>query len=284
MEYNIRKDLILVRSFLGISSETLASELNENVLVIARTEAGISTPNIDFIEKFYSFCYSKGIDLNIQKEMLYREEIPCNHILLTHGSKNGIVGSIDIHHGKERNDFGPGFYCGSSYEKSVSFISNFTDSSVYFIDFDPAGLTYQQFQVNLEWMLAIAFFRKRLGAFSQHPTIQKVIQSISDTDYIIAPIADNRMFAILDSFLEGDITDVQCEHCLAATNLGSQYVFLSEKSIPNLTLLEKCYVSRKEKEYYISEQKKLSVVGNNKVKLARIQYKGQGKYIEELFQ
>jgi len=31
------------------------------------------------------------------------------------------------------------------------------------------------------------------------------------------------MFEIIDSFIEGEITDVQCQHCLSATNLGKQY-------------------------------------------------------------
>lgn len=39
------------------------------------------------------------------------------------------------------------------------------------------------------------------------------------------------MFRIIDSFIEGEITDEQCIHCLAATNLGLQYVFKTKKCL-----------------------------------------------------
>lgn len=42
------------------------------------------------------------------------------------------------------------------------------------------------------------------------------------------------MFEIIDTFIEGSITDKRCKHCLAATNLGVQYVFLNEKSLKHL--------------------------------------------------
>ena len=71
----------------------------------------------------------------------------------------------------------------------------------------------------------IAYFRGRLGEFEQSSVVIELICAIRDIDYIIAPIADNRMFEIIDSFIDGEITDVQCRHCLSATNLGNQYVF-----------------------------------------------------------
>ena len=33
-------------------------------------------------------------------------------------------------------------------------------------------------------------------------------------------------FEIIDRFIDGEITDVQCQHCLSATNLGKQYVII----------------------------------------------------------
>lgn len=51
------------------------------------------------------------------------------------------------------------------------------------------------------------------------------------------------MFEIIDSFIDGEITDIQCQHCLSATNLGMQYVFVSEKALSQITLLERCYLT-----------------------------------------
>ena len=83
------------------------------------------------------------------------------------------------------------------------------------------------------------------------------------------------MFQIINSFIEGELTDEQCKHCLAATNLGMQYIFVSEKAVSQAKLIERCYISQNERKYY----KKL---GANKVKLARKQYRGKGRYIDEI--
>ena len=74
-------------------------------------------------------------------------------------------------------------------------------------------------------MMTIAYYRGALDKYKDHAIITRIIKDSRNCDYIIAPIADNRMFKIIDSFIQGEITDEQCKHCLAATNLGKQYVF-----------------------------------------------------------
>ena len=61
-----------------------------------------------------------------------------------------------------------------------------------------------------------------------------------------------------------------------------QYVFLSETSINHLKVLERCFLSTSEKNYLKHQQKKKKKIGFDKSKMARIQYKGKGKYIEEI--
>lgn len=112
--------------------------------------------------------------------------------------------------------------------------------------------------------------------------MKKLVAQSRDCDYIIAPIADNRMFQIIHSFIFGEITDEQCKHCLAATNLGSQYVFLNEKAVNKVRLIERCYISENEKEYYKNRRSSDAKPGEDKVRLARIQYRGKGKYIDEI--
>ena len=131
-------------------------------------------------------------------------------------------------------------------------------------------------------MLAIAYYRGTLEAYKDHPIIRKLIKESNDSDYIIAPIADNRMFQIINSFIDGEITDEQCKHCLAATNLGNQYIFKSEYSLNNLTLVERCYIPANEREHYKESRESEAKLGSDKVKLARIQYRGKGRYIDEI--
>ena len=46
-----------------------------------------------------------------------------------------------------------------------------------------------------------------LDEYKEHPTIKMLAEQSRDCDYIIAPIADNRMFQIINSFINGEITD-----------------------------------------------------------------------------
>ena len=80
----------------------------------------------------------------------------------------------------------------------------------------------------------------------------------------------------------GEITDEQCKHCLAATNLGNQYVFVSDNAVKNIEILERCYICSEEKEYYKNIRTAETKLGEDKVKLARIEYRGKGQYIDEI--
>ena len=131
-------------------------------------------------------------------------------------------------------------------------------------------------------MLTIAYFRGTLDEYKEHPAVQKILKEARNCDYIVAPIADNRMFQIINSFIAGEITDEQCKHCLAATNLGNQYVFTSERAAKKLRILERTYISSSEREYYKGIRTAETKLGDDKVKLARRQYRGKGKYIDDI--
>ena len=185
---------------------------------------------------------------------------------------------------RHNNDFGQGFYTGESYEQAISFVSGFDHSSVYYIRFDDKNLKCKRYEVDQEWMMTIAYYRGALDEYRNHPIIEKLIEQSRDCDYIIAPIAYNRMFQIINSFIAGELTDEQCKHCLAATNLGMQYIFISEKAVSQAKLIERCYISNNEREYYKNVRLEESKLGDNKVKLARKQYRGKGRYIDEILE
>jgi hypothetical protein len=214
--------------------------------------------------------------------MLWKENLPASHKLLFHGAKSHITGPLTIHAGRPGTDFGRGFYAGETYEQAVAFVSGYDDPSVYLLDFDNSNLKCLQFSVDQDWMMTIAWFRGALTQYQNHPIIQQYAENVQNCDYVIAPIADNRMFQIIDSFINGEITDEQCRHCLAATNLGDQYVMTSEKAISQVRLLERCYIPENEKNWYRSVRSSDTEMGNQKVKMARIQYRGKGRYIDEI--
>lgn len=282
MDFNVCEDTKLIREMLNISQEEMANEIGVRRITILRIENKDTHPGSDTVDKIYSFAYKKGIKINAIKELFYREEIT-DKTLVFHGAKAAIKGEVSLGYSKERNDFGKGFYCGESGDQAISYVAKYPEPSLYIASFDKTDdLASCSFDVNQEWMLAVAFYRGKIDKYKNHPLIQSIIRKVEEADYVYAPIADNRMFMIIDQFIDGLITDEQCKHCLAATNLGNQYVLLTDKALSKLKTLERCFISSLERAHFISIKEADVNDGDNKVKAAMIKYRGKGKYIEEL--
>lgn len=282
MDYNFDKDFKAIRDVLDISQKEFAKVLDTEQKTISNIESKDSYPSKTIVESAFTYAFKKDVKINKLKELLCRDNLSHDEKLLFHGSKGEIKGDIDVNFGRGNNDFGKGFYTGESHEQAVSFISTYDDPSVYFMSFDDSDLKCKRYSVDREWMMTIAYYRESLEEYENHPLIEKIIKESRDCDYIIAPIADNKMFETINEFIEGNLTDIQCKHCLAAINLGMQYVFLTEKAASRLKIVERCYVCDKEREYYKKIKEDYRKLGNDKVKLAKAQYRGIGKYIDEV--
>lgn len=282
MKYNYFEDIATIKELLNMSQLDLAKALSVDRTTLFRIETGNVSPSNSFLEKFYDFSFKKNIPLNKLKEMFWLDLMAKDEKLLFHGSKGEIVGDIDVKYGKTNHDFGQAFYAGETYTQSVSFVNNFQNSSIYILSFKDGGLVNKVYGVDQDWMLTIAYYRHALRGYEDHPYLNDLITECEKADYIIAPIADNRMYDIISQFAEGSITDEQCKHALAATNLGMQYVFKTEKCVSNLKILERCYVPESERAHYATIRLQDSSLQENKAKMARIQYKGKGQYIDEL--
>lgn len=281
MEYNVSKDVNIMRILLDLSQEDLANILGVDKISISRLETGKNELSEKSLKELYNYIYSKKIYLNKLKSMMFKENLNETEVLLFHGAKTIINGKIDLKYSKSNNDFGKGFYCGETYEQSVSFISEFENSSVYLLKLQKEDLKYKTYTLNRDWLMLVAYFRGVLKDITNLRFIEKELIEIENLDYIIAPIADNRMFEIISLFIEGIITDEQCIHCLVASNLGNQYVILSKKAVERMEVLERLYISNNERKEILSTKKAEKKINHDKVKLAMIEYKNKGKYIGE---
>lgn len=280
--FKIEEDSILLREMRQLSQAELADQLGVGIATINRWENKNKEPTEENLERFYAYAYHSGIRLNRIKEQFYREELENDAILLFHGAKTTIDGEIRADVSRHNNDFGQGFYMGESFRQAALFVSNFESSSVYCIRFRNRGLIGVSYSVNTEWMLTIACFRGRLkGRISAEKQAQ-ICKKANQSDYIVAPIADNRMYQIIDSFIDGEITDEQCRHALAATELGMQYVIKTERAAKCANALERCYLCSEEKKDYYTARSDNFRAAEDKVRAARIKYRGKGKYIDEL--
>lgn len=283
MDYRIIQDIETVMELKELTMEEFAKDMGVSRVTVNNWLLGNTEISERNIAVFYEYAFRKGIRLNKIKEQLYTEELSGDsEILLFHGAKTSIEGELSLTCSKRKNDFGAGFYCGESLEQSAMFVATFPSSSLYMLKFHDKNFKKKEFGVNREWMLMIAYFRERLGEYVNTEILKTLIDEVKDVDYIVAPIADNRMFEIIDQFIDGEITDVQCQHCLSATNLGNQYVFVSEKAIKQVEILERCYLANTEKEAYLAARQESYEMNRDKVKVARRQYREQGKYIEDI--
>ena len=283
MDFKIADDIELAQELLECSRRELARKFGMQIMTFNRWAQGGSEPSERSLSGFYDQAFKRGIRFNNIKAQLYQEDYSnSGDVVLFHGSKSGIAGKLSLDHSREGNDFGRGFYCGENFEQSAMFVSKFEHSSIYMIAFCPEGLDGVRFGVDQDWMLAVALFRGRLSRYADHPRIQALRGRVEASNYVVAPIADNRMFEIIDSFIEGEITDVQCQHCLSSTSFGFQYVFTTQKALDRTRILEHCFLCQSEKESYFSAHEETTRTGLDKAKTARRQYRGQGCYIDEV--
>lgn len=284
MDFEILQDIKVVMELLGMTTEEISDKIGISRMTLNNWLAGRKSVSFAGMTAFYKFAFQSGVRLNKIKEQLYKEEAKEDSAILFHGSKSGIKGNLSLDFSRENNDFGKGFYCGESLIQSAMFAAGFPESTLYMIDFCRSGLEAKEFFVDTEWMLTIAYFRGRLNGYENFPVVKEIRKRVECADYIIAPIADNKMFELIDQFIEGEITDEQCKHCLSATNLGNQYVFRTEKALKNIKILEQCFLTDEEKKGYLSERAESHKIGADKVKLAKKQYRNKGKYIEEVLE
>lgn len=147
------------------------------------------------------------------------------------------------------------------------------------LDFDKTGLKKLRLGVEQDWMLMIAFFWRKLTEYAAHPMIQKILNRLDGVDYVVAPIADNRMFQIIDSFIDGEITDIQCLHCLSATNLGNQYVFRTQQAVNQVQILRRCYLAAAERKPMFRFEVRRSKSQTTKSKLPAGNIVGKGSIL-----
>ncbi len=218
-------------------------------------------------EKFYSYAYESGYRLNSVKEELIREKYTD---VLFHGSKNGLS-EVSISAARANCDFGKGFYLGETYDQALAFVCENENSSVYSFRYSIDGLKVYRFDCTLEWMLAICYQR-----------IRRIIADMADADVIVAPIADNKMFYIMAQFTDGEINADVALHSLAASRLGFQYVFKTEKALKKLVPIERYYLSVPERDDCRKRLNDRSYEIDTKLKLAKREFR-TGLYVEEIF-
>ncbi len=275
-EYSVKEDI----GFLIEAENINILELSKRTKVSRTTLEAIrrtGRARDDVYEKIYSYAYKNRYRLNAVKEELRKERYGD---VLFHGSKFGLS-EITAGGSRENCDFGVGFYLGETYTQALSFVCENEKSSVYSFRYSLEGLNTIRFDCDLEWMLAICYFRGRLNEYASNRIIRQIVDKTEAADVIIAPIADNKMFYVMTQFTDGEINADAAIHSLSASKLGLQYVFKTDRALNNLTPIERYYLSEPERDDCKKLLNERSFEIDTKLRLAKREYK-TGLYIDEL--
>ncbi len=280
---NISREIKNIKLLLGMSDIELANALNvsfDTILLYGNNESDIKDKDVEAV---YEYAFKRGIRLNRIKEQLLKEDFEddVTHTLF-HGAKKSLSFPLDFKHSKTTNDFGVGFYLGETLNQASSYIANYSKRDVYAFSLQTKDLKVKKYSVDERWMITIASYRGMLEDYKDSQLIKDCIIDAESCDVIIAPIADNNMFEIIEEFTKGLINDEQCKHALSATDLGYQYVIKSNKALKRLKCIDHLYVSQSELDEAVRIRIDNYEASQDKVKLSRIKYRSKGKYIDEV--
>ena len=222
-----------IRTYLTMSQTEFAEHLNVTFATINRWENGRAVPNKLAQSKMYDLCKNKSVpvyDMTLKKiaEAAEAVELESDRILLYHGSKAGIEGTIEPK-SRKQCDFGKGFYMGTEPSQALTLICDYEKSKFYIVSISVDKLAQLDVPADIDWAMLVAYHRGRMEKINGTPFYNKYRDMANDKDLIIGSIANDRMFYVIDNFFIGNVTDAALINSLAALQLGKQYVAVSQK-------------------------------------------------------
>ena len=275
-----------IRTYLNISQTELAEQLNVTFTTVNRWENGRAVPNKLAQAQLYDLCKAKAVpvyDMTLSRiaDAAKAVELEEGRVLLYHGSKSGINGSIQPI-SRKQCDFGSGFYMGTEPVQALTLICDFEKSKFYIVSVDMNELAQLDVPPDIDWAMLVAFHRGKTEKIKDTSFYNKYRSMAQNKDLVIGSIANDRMFFVIDNFFVGTITDAALVNSLSALQLGRQYVAVSQKA---------CDAVRIEKEITISHLERLflqEVSAENRTKGVSLandickNYRREGKFFDEI--
>ncbi len=202
-------------------------------------------------------------------------------ITLYHGSKSGILGAI-MPESREHCDFGRGFYMGTDRTQPLTLICNYPDARIYTLCADLSGLKILNMESGLNWALLIAYNRGKMESVKSSPIYKHFSDLSKSCDMITGPIANDRMFVVLDRFFNGDITDLALINSLSALKLGKQYAALTEKACRKIKILDEQKLSKDDRDKLKCKSEENRSKGIAMANEICRKYRRQGRFFDEI--
>lgn len=165
-----------------------------------------------------------------------------DRIKLYHGGPS-VVRIPDLSMRREDIDFGRGFYLTNDFERSAKWACRIVTSVVNEYELSLEGLKVHRFAPDVEWLdfvLANRHLSSMTGVFADY----------SNCDVLVGPIADDKLFSLLELYEDGVVSADVAVEVMNCMNYGVQYAIKTEKAIQNLTHIGHVQILGKERDEY----------------------------------
>ena len=275
-----------IRAYLNMSQTELAEQLNVTFQTVNRWENGRALPNKLAQSKMFDLCREKQVpvyDMILKKieEESKAIKLDSNRVLLYHGSKSGIEGTVEPK-SRKQCDFGKGFYMGTDPGQALTLICDYEKSKFYIVSVSTDNLAQIEVPANIDWAMLVAYHRGKMKKINGTPFYNKYRDMTKDKDLIIGNIANDRMFFVIDNFFVGNVTDMALINSLSALQLGKQYVVISQKGCDAVRIEAEVELSYLERQFIkeIAEENRAKGISlaNDICK----NYRREGMYFDEI--
>lgn len=270
-----------IRRSAMMNQEQFAKALGTTTLSINRWENGKTQPNKMAQTQLFEFCKRNNIDLFDFIVKQVKCESDDNKLIVYHGSKKGLHGRIGLI-SREFCDFGKGFYLGSDPAQPLTLICDEDKPVLYTMKLNLTGLKVLKVEMNLEWAMLIAYYRGYMDEVNGSEIYKKYEKMADGYDVILGYIANDRMYRVMKSFFEKEITDVALIHSLSALDLGRQYVCKTQKACDRLEIIDKKELSSLELAILRDKSIARRQEGIQLTEEILLKYRREGKFFDEI--
>ena len=275
-----------IRAYLNMSQTEFAEQLNVTFQTVNRWENGRALPNKLAQSKMFDLCREKQVpvyDMILKKiaDESKAIKLDSNRVLLYHGSKSGIEGTVEPK-SRKQCDFGKGFYMGTDPGQALTLICDYEKSKFYIVSVNTDNLAQIEVPANIDWAILVAYHRGKMEKINGTPLYNKYRDMTKDKDLVIGNIANDRMFFVIDNFFVGNVTDMALINSLSALQLGKQYVVISQKGCNAVRIEAEVELSYLERQFIkeIAEENRAKGISlaNDICK----NYRREGMYFDEI--
>lgn len=270
-----------IRQHLQMTQTELAAKLGVSYATVNRWEQGHCTPSRIAMNALRGLCEESGIKYSDFEGAVVSQSTET--ITLYHGSKSGIAGRIEPN-SREHCDFGRGFYMSTDRHHPLTLICNFPEATLYTVSLDLTGLNLLNVEVGVDWAMLIAYHRGKLENIKESSLYQYYANLEKNVDVVVGPIANDRMFVVLDRFFNGEITDKALVSSLSALQLGKQYVAIKQKACDQMKIITEETISDVDRAALKKMNEKNRAQGIALAGEICRKYRREGKFFDEILE